>query len=282
MWRPTARFRVEDRLVLAEQILLIGARDLARVLVRELLGGRLVLAHADELGLDAELVEEAGEVHVLRAEARVADAARRVHDDTIGVRADVERLSAVVFEATERLLAVRAQDAERVGQLFGVGVAVGRLGAEDERHRRDLFVVGDLPELPEELHVLADVGRLLDAEVDGALRARNARARVYAGDRRGGVLGRPSSRCRDRCRRARRRRPRSAERDLEPRRSDHATTRVIRDVRHLDVAAGAAHAGDVDAERRARRNCSSPSRYLSSRPTSTLRVPGGPERRART
>ena len=67
-------------------------------------GADLCVADADELGLDAELLEQLGEVHVLHLEARVAEAARGVDDDAVGVGADVERTRAGVLPAAEHLL----------------------------------------------------------------------------------------------------------------------------------------------------------------------------------
>ena len=63
-------------------------------------GALLCGADADELGLDADLVEQPLEVDVLRLEPGVAHAARRVDDDAVGVRADVERVGARVLQAS--------------------------------------------------------------------------------------------------------------------------------------------------------------------------------------
>ena len=112
--------------------------DRAGVLVGELLRGRLVRTDADEVRLDADLVEQPLQVDVLRLEARVAHAARRGDDDAVRAGARVERLGARVLQRAEDLLAVRPEHADGVGELLGVGERARGLGAEDERHGVDV------------------------------------------------------------------------------------------------------------------------------------------------
>ena len=139
-------------------------------------GARLVRSDADEIGAHPDLVEQPLEVDVLRLEARVADAARRVDDDAVGAGADVDGLRSRVFPRAEDLLAVRAQHADRVGQLLGVRERARRLGPQDERDRLDVARLGEPPERAQERHVSARPRRALEADPHGVRRGRAAPA----------------------------------------------------------------------------------------------------------
>ncbi len=242
---------VEDRLELAEQVFVVTPGDVARVLVRELLGRRLVLAHPDELRADAELLEQLAEVHVLHPEPGVPEATGRVHDDAVGVGAHVEGSRAGVLPAAEDLLLPRPEHTDGVGELLGVGVGVGGLGAEDQRDRGDVWVVGDAPELAQERGVLADARRLLEPERHGVPRVEEAglcvpgerRGRVRAGGRLGSepVAEERSSA-----------EARASEHELEPCRPNDSALLVVAEVGDGDVRARAPDARDVQPERDAR------------------------------
>ena len=75
----------EDLLVFVDQILMIGLGDLAAAAHGQLLGGALVRADADEVGLHAELVERAAEVEVTRREAGETQTPSGVDRDAVGL-----------------------------------------------------------------------------------------------------------------------------------------------------------------------------------------------------
>ena len=222
------------------------------VLVRELLGRGLVRADADELGLDADLVEQALEVDVLRLEARVADAARR-RARRCGRRSRRRRGRAAPAssERAEDLLVVRAEHADGVGQLLGVRERARRLGAQDERHgvdvarpRRASRACGGAR------RARASPGVLLDADPHRVRRRRDARLRVARRSATvavpGGVAAAAEAVAEERAAA----RAEAAPVQLEPRGADDAAPRVVGQVRDLARSRRRARRRDVDAERR--------------------------------
>ncbi len=266
----------EDRLVRGVGGLGVGAGAGARLRVRVHLGGAFVGRDADELPLDPELLEQPGEVEVLVAEADVAERPGGVEDGAIRVGADVERVDAAVLEAAEDFLPARAEDADRVGELLGVGERRGRLRAEDERDRLHVLALRELPERAEEGDVVARPGGPFEPEPDRARELRQAGVHV-AGDRRGEVLTdravAPEAVPRDEA---------AAERgvaqvDLEAGGADDGALRVVGEVGDLDVAAGASEPRDIDGEDRAREDEVAPLEVLRFEPDLEGARPSGAE-----
>ena len=207
-------------------------------------------ADAHELRFHADLLEQPREVDVLGAEAGVAETARRVDDDAIGVGAHVERARAVVLEAAENLLAARAEHADGVGELFGVCVRCGGLGPKDEGDRVDAARLGELPQLAEQGDVSPRAGRRLDADGDGVLDlgepglpdpriGQRAEAGDVVGAAHAAAEQQPAAR------------GEVAERELEAHRGGDAAHRVVVDVGDLDVPARTTHVRDVEGDARA-------------------------------
>src|SRR5262249_25139782 len=143
----------EGGLELPQKLLVIAVGDFAARLVRELLSGELVLLNSYELGAHAELLQEAPEVPVLGRQTGVAQAARRIHRDAVGLRAEGQRAAAGVFELTEHLLAAQAKEPYRFAELLGVRERVCGLGVQYEDETGKLGVVGHVPEPFEQMDV---------------------------------------------------------------------------------------------------------------------------------
>ena len=95
-----------------------------------------------------------------------------------GLRANVERAALSIFDVAHHFLAVGAEQANRIAELFGVGERVGRLGLEHERNRLEIGIARQPPELTKKRDVPARARRLVDADLERVRALGQARAAI--------------------------------------------------------------------------------------------------------
>jgi hypothetical protein len=127
---------IEDR---ADRLLHLPGRRVAG----QRLGRALVRAHVQEVGLDAELVEQRLDVHRQRGRSADRDAAERRDADPLARREHQVRRVARALDVARQRLAGLAQIVERGAQLDGVGLA-DLDGVDPDQHAGQLVVGREL------------------------------------------------------------------------------------------------------------------------------------------